>query len=75
MTGVPLKYSKMNSVIDLYVKLFHGNAVGWLFDELINPESRKRKDIMRTPWLAEPIKYRPDKDLFLVPYSSGKSVF
>ena len=68
---MPLKYSKMNSVIDMYVKLFHGETIGWMFDELIDVESRKRKNIVRTPWLAEKCEYSPEEDIFLVPYSSG----
>jgi len=70
--GAPLKYSKMNQVIDMYVKLFHGEASAWMFDELLSPAAQgKRKDFMRSPWLAEQIEYRPTEDIIIVPYSSG----
>ena len=72
ITGAPLKYSKMNQVIDMYVKLFHGEASAWMFDELLSPAAQgKRKDFMRSPWLAEQIEYRPTEDIIIVPYSSG----
>ena len=68
--GIPLKYSKMNNVIDMYVRLFHGESSAWLFDDLLKKPTKGRKSLMRTPWLAEEVKVDHDQVL-MVPYSSG----
>ena len=70
-TGVPLKYTKMNSVIDMYVKLFHNEVSCFMFDELQTPPSRGKRSVSRTPWFAEEITFQPSKDLLIIPYSSG----
>ena len=60
----------MNSMIDLYVRLFHGETGCFLFDKLQTLERRKRRS--EAPWSADEVSFQPDEDLLLLPYSSGE---
>jgi len=69
--GLPLKFTKMNSVIDKYVKLFHSEVSCYMFDELLTPPRKGKRSDTQRPWFVDKVDFQPSKDILLIPYSSG----
>jgi len=65
-----------NPALDLYRRM--SQALGstgekrpvWLFNELIRP-SKGPRGFIRSPWFTEDVQFEPDKDILILPFSSG----
>jgi len=66
----------VNPALDLYRRMFQ--ALGgtgdqrpvWLFNELIRP-SKGPRGFIRSPWFTEDVNFEPEKDVLILPFSSG----
>jgi len=66
----------VNPALDLYRRMFQAlggtgdNRPVWLFNELIRP-SKGPRGFIRSPWFTEDVQFEPDKDILILPFSSG----
>lgn len=60
--------------LELFKQMFQAvkaeHRACWLFNDLIKP-SRGARGFIRSPWMVEEIEFQPDKDVCILPYSSG----